>query len=252
MRLLTLLLFASVLFAPTAAVAHSPYQAERARLRLDDGRVLSIRAHWGDGIIGADPVMAVAVIDDGTAYGTPVAIGPISDRGRVGVRCQTLDNCMVDYFGMGMGPDRSFRLDPDALRNVARAPPDWEWCVDHEDCEVSGFEDTPSPLITLEPLSFASLSSSAIKMAPVLLAILLIGLSGPPPKTLLRKTLRWAALATGGLFVLLALIWVPYLYLAASATSIVIDLALVVAIAMFVTLVKQRRGLATASGTQSR
>jgi hypothetical protein len=88
-------------------------------------------------------------------------------------------------------------------------------------------------------------------MIPVLLAILLIGLSSRSRKTLLGKTLRWAALATGGLLVLLALIWVPYLYLAASATSLVIDLALVVAVATFVTLVNQRRRLATASGSQS-
>jgi hypothetical protein len=102
MRLPHLLLLMFAFLMPTGAWAHSPYQNERARLRLDDGRVLSIRAHWGDGIIGADPVMAVAVIDDGTAYGRPVAIGPISARGRIGARCASVHDCVVDYLGMGI------------------------------------------------------------------------------------------------------------------------------------------------------
>jgi drug/metabolite transporter (DMT)-like permease len=87
-------------------------------------------------------------------------------------------------------------------------------------------------------------------MAPVLLAILFIGLSGPRPKTWIKRVLRWIALATGGLFVLLALIWVPYFYLAASQTSLVVDLALVVGVAALVNLVVRGRKRATEANLQ--
>lgn len=241
MRALALLLFAFAVLASTSAHAHSPYQSERARIQLDDGRVLSIRLHWGDGIFFANPVMPVAVIDNGSGYGTPVAIGPVSDRGRIGVRCTTLDNCNVDYFGIGPIPTRSFQLNPSALDHIAVPPDEWEWCVDRDNCAVSGFDPVPSPLLTLEPFSARSLRSSLVNMAPVILAMLLIGLAGPAPKTWPRKVLRWMGLAAGWLCALLAMIWVPLNYFFYTAPSLVTDIALIIATAAVVMLVQERQ-----------
>lgn len=219
-----------VLLAPTEACAHSPYQTEEARLKLGDGRVLSVRAHWGDGYFGADPVMAVAVIEDGTPYGTLVAIGPVLERERIGVRCPRVENCVVDYFGIGLGPDRSFRLRPEALSRVTRAPAEWEWCIDNGGCPAEAkraFEPIRPVLIALDVFSPAALLASAVKLAPALLSVLLIGAFSAG--SFRSRVVRPLAGAVGGLLALVALVWTPYFYLVGPMTPAFVDLLLVVA-----------------------
>lgn len=152
-----------------------------------------------------------------------------------------MDDCVVDYYGIGVGPARSFRLKPEALRRDLDVPDEWEWrCVDRDECPRAGFEEIPPPLVTLEPFSATSVASSALKLAPLLLAILLLGLSLPAVKSRLLKLVRGVGLVAGALFGALSFVLVPYTYLAGYLTSLPVDIALVAVVGMLVHVLRRR------------